>query len=88
MLKSGEDRLKPLPPHYYTTSVHLLDVKSFLEAEAYEQSYLIEELQSLGFLLNEVNELNANGELLNLIKDIKESLLQQYDQCYKEQSSR
>jgi hypothetical protein len=36
----------------------------------------IEELQSLGFLLNEVNELNANGELLNLIKDIKESVLQ------------
>lgn len=75
-VEEREDRLKPLPPHYYTTSVHLLDVKSFLEAEAYEQSYLIEELQSLGFLLNEVNELNANGELLNLIKDIKESVLQ------------
>jgi hypothetical protein len=60
--------------------------KSFLQTEAHEQSYLMEELQSLRFQSMRLNELNDNGELRNLIKRIKESLLQQYDQCYKEQS--
>jgi hypothetical protein len=35
-----------------------------------------------------LNGLNNNGELRNLIKGIKESLLQQYDQAYKEHPRR
>jgi hypothetical protein len=62
--------------------------KYFLQAEAHEQSYLIEELQSLGFHSMRLNGLNNNGELRNLIKGIKESLLQQYDQAYKEHPRR
>jgi hypothetical protein len=58
--------------------------KYFLQTEAHEQSYLLEELQSLGFRSMRLNGLNNNGELRNLIKGIKESLLQQYDQAYKE----
>ena len=58
--------------------------KYFLQTEAHEQSYLIEELQSLGFHSMRLNGLNDNGELRNLIKGIKESLLQQYNQAYKE----
>src|SRR5215207_3618861 len=45
--------------------------KSFLQTETHEQSYLIEELQSLGFHSMRLNELNDNGELRNLIKSIK-----------------
>ena len=62
--------------------------KYFLQTEAHEQSYLLEELQSLGFRSMRLNGLNNNGELRNLIKGIKESLLQQYDQAYKEHSRR
>lgn len=62
--------------------------KYFLQTEAHEQSYLLEELQSLGFHSMRLNGLNNNGELRNLIKGIKESLLQQYDQAYKEHSRR
>ena len=58
--------------------------KYFLQNEAHEQSYLIEELQSLGFHSMRLNGLNDNGELRNLIKGIKESLLQQNNQAYKE----
>ena len=57
--------------------------KSFLQTKAHEKSYLIGELESLGFHSMRLNELNDNAELLNLIKSIKESLLQQYDQGYK-----
>jgi hypothetical protein len=46
------------------------------------------ELDSLGLHAMRLNELNDNSELQNLIKGIKESLLQEYDQGYKEQSSR
>ncbi len=62
--------------------------KYFLQTEAHEQSYLIEELQSLGFHPMRLNGLNDNDELRNLIKGIKESLLQQYDQAYKEHPKR
>lgn len=62
--------------------------KYFLQTEAHEQSYLIEELQSLGFHSMRLNGLNNNGELRNLIKGIKESLLQQYDLAYKEHPRR
>jgi hypothetical protein len=62
--------------------------KYFLQTEAHEQSYLLEELQSLGFRSMRLNGLNNNGELRNLIKGIKESLLQQYDQAYKEHPRR
>jgi hypothetical protein len=62
--------------------------KYFLQTQAHEQSYLIEELQSLGFHSMRLNGLNNNGELRNLIKGIKESLLQQYDQAYKEHPRR
>jgi hypothetical protein len=62
--------------------------KYFLQTEAHEQSYLLEELQSLGFRSMRLNGLNDNGELRNLIKGIKESLLQQYDQGYKEHPKR
>ena len=62
--------------------------KYFLQTEAHEQSYLLEELQSLGFHSMRLNGLNDNGELQNLIKGIKESLLQQYDQAYKEHPRR
>jgi hypothetical protein len=62
--------------------------KYFLQTEAHEQSYLIEELQSLGFHSMRLNGLNNKGELRNLIKSIKESLLQQYDQAYKEHPRR
>ena len=62
--------------------------KYFLQTEAHEQSYLLEELQSLGFHSMRLNGLNDNGELQNLIKGIKESLLQQYDQAYKEHPTR
>ena len=62
--------------------------KYFLQTEAHEQSYLLEELQSLGFHSMRLNGLNDNGELRNLIKGIKESLLQQYDQAYKEHTRR
>ena len=58
--------------------------KYFLQTEAHEQSYLLEELQSLRFHSMRLNRLNDNGELRNLIKGVKESLLQQYDQAYKE----
>lgn len=82
-------RFKPLPPHVYTGSPLIYSMsKSFLQTEAHEQSYLIEELQSLGFHSMRLNELNDNGELRNLIKGIKESLLQRYDQAYKEHSRR
>lgn len=60
--------------------------KSFLQTEAHERSYLIEELGSLGFHSMRLNELNNNSELRNLIKGIKESLLQQYDQGHREHS--
>jgi hypothetical protein len=62
--------------------------KYFLQTEAHEQSYLLEELQSLGFHSMRLNGLNDIGELRNLIKGIKESLLQQYDQAYKEHPRR
>ena len=62
--------------------------KYFLQTEAHEQSYLLEELQSLGFHSMRLNGLNDNGELRNLIKGIKESLVQQYDQAYKEHTRR
>jgi hypothetical protein len=62
--------------------------KYFLQTEAHEQSYLLEELQSLGFRSMRLNGLNNNGELRNLIKGIKESLVQQYDQAYKEHTRR
>lgn len=62
--------------------------KYFLQTEAHEQSYLLEELQSLGFHSMRLNGLNNNDELRNLIKGIKESLLQQYDQAYKEHPRR
>jgi hypothetical protein len=62
--------------------------KYFSQTEAHEQSYLLEELQSLGFRSMRLNGLNNNGELRNLIKGIKESLLQQYDQAYKEHPRR
>ena len=62
--------------------------KFFLQTGAHEWSYLIEELESLGFHSMRLNELNDNAELRNLIKDIKESLLQQYDQGYKEHSTK
>jgi hypothetical protein len=62
--------------------------KYFLQSEAHEQSYLIEELQSLGFHSMRLNGLNDNDELRNLIKGIKGSLLQQYDQAYKEHPRR
>ena len=62
--------------------------KSFLQTKAHEKSYLIGELESLGFHSMRLNELNDNGELQNLIEGIKESLLQQYDQAYKEHSRR
>jgi hypothetical protein len=62
--------------------------KYFLQTEAHEQSYLLEELQSLGFRSMRLNGLNNNGELRNLIKGIKESLLQQYDQAYKDHPRR
>ena len=62
--------------------------KYFLQTQAHEQSYLIEELQSLGFHSMRLNGLNNNGELRNLIKGIKESLLQQYDQAYNEHPRR
>jgi hypothetical protein len=57
--------------------------KSFLQTEAHEQSYLRGELESLGLHSMQLNEFNDNGELRSLIKGIKESLLQQYDQAYK-----
>ena len=62
--------------------------KFFLQTRAHEQSYLIGELESLGFHSMRLNELNYNGELRNLIEGIKESLLQQYDQGYKEHPKR
>jgi hypothetical protein len=62
--------------------------KFFLQTRAHEQSYLIGELESLGFHSMKLNELNDNGELRNLIEGIKESLLQQYDRGYKEHSKR
>jgi hypothetical protein len=62
--------------------------KFFLQTRAHEQSYLIGELESLGFHSMRLNELNDNGELRNLIEGIKESLLQQYDQGYKEHPKR
>jgi hypothetical protein len=68
--------------HIYSMS------KSFLQTRAHEQSYLVEELESLGFNSMRLNELNDNAELRNLIKGIKESLLQQYEQGYKEDSKR
>ena len=60
--------------------------KSFLQTEAHERSYLVEELESLGFSSTRLNQLNDNNndELRNLIKGIKETLIQQYDQGYKE----
>jgi hypothetical protein len=61
--------------------------KSFLQTGAHERSYLIEELESLGLHSTRLNELNDNAELRNLIKGIKESLLQQYVRGYKEQAS-
>ena len=61
--------------------------KAFLQTEAHERSYLIEELQSLGFHSISLNELNGNDELQNLVKNIKENLLLQYNHSYKEQSS-
>lgn len=82
--------LNPLPPPLMYILVPLIYSmsKSFLQTEVHEQSYLIEELQSLGFHSMRLNELNDNGELRNLIKGIKESLLKQYDQAYKEHSGR
>lgn len=62
--------------------------KFFLQTRAHEQSYLVEELESLGFHSIRLNGLNDNAELRNLIKGIKESLLQQYEQGYKEDSKR
>jgi hypothetical protein len=50
--------------------------KSFSQSGAHERSYLIEELESLGFHSMKLNELNGNSELRNLIKGIKEGLLQ------------
>lgn len=61
--------------------------RSFLQTEAHELSYLIDELESLGFQSVRLNELNDNGELRNLIECIKEGLLQQYNQGYKDHSS-
>jgi hypothetical protein len=71
-----------LVQHIYSMS------KFFLQTRAHEQSYLIEELESLGFHSMRLNELNDNAELRNLIEGIKESLLQQYHQGYKEHSER
>jgi hypothetical protein len=62
--------------------------KFHLPTEDHERSYLMGELDSLGLHAMRLNELNDNSELQNLIKGIKESLLQEYDQGYKEQSSR
>jgi hypothetical protein len=62
--------------------------KSILKTEAHERSYLIGELQSLGFPAKRLNELNDNVELQNLIKGIKEGLWQQYNQAHKEQSTK
>ena len=60
--------------------------KSFLQSGAHERSYLIEELDPLGFHSMKLNELNDNSELRNLIKGIKEGLLQRYDRGYREHS--
>jgi hypothetical protein len=62
--------------------------KFHLPTEDHERSYLMGELNSLGLHAMRLDELNDNSELQNLIKGIKESLLQEYDQGYKEQSSR
>jgi hypothetical protein len=61
--------------------------KSYLQTEAHEHSYLKGELESLELHSMQLNEFNDNGELRSLIKGIKESLLQQYDQAYKEHST-
>jgi hypothetical protein len=60
--------------------------KSFLQTEAHEHSYLKTELESLGLHSTQINKFSDNGELRNLIRGIKESLLQQYDQAHKERT--
>jgi hypothetical protein len=60
--------------------------KFFSQRGAHERAYLIEELESLGFLSMKLNELNDKSELRNLIKGNKEGLLQQYDRGYREHS--
>jgi hypothetical protein len=62
--------------------------KFHLPTEDHERSYLMGELDSLGYHAMRLNELNDNSELQNLIKGIKESILQEYDQGYKEKLSR
>jgi hypothetical protein len=62
--------------------------KSFLKTEAHERSYLIKELQSLGFPAKRLDELNDDVELQNLIKGIKEGLWQRYNQAHKVQSTK
>jgi hypothetical protein len=73
----------------YSSSTSLYPVsKSFLQTEAHGQSYLRGELESLGLYSMQLNKFNDNDELCSLMKSIKESLLQQYDQAYKEHSRR
>ncbi|AIC14438.1 hypothetical protein [Nitrososphaera viennensis] len=46
--------------------------------ETYEQSYLLGDLESLGFSSIRLNEFNDNTELRNLANCIKEAFLKEY----------
>jgi len=53
-----------------------------LRSEYHKQSYLMNELESLGLTEMRLNEFNDAKELGGLVKMIKESLLKEYHNSY------
>lgn len=56
--------------------------REILRSEHHKQSYLMNELESLGLAKIRLNEFNDAKELGGLVKTIKESLLKEYHNSY------
>ena len=56
--------------------------REILRSEYHKQSYLMNELESLGLTEIMLNEFNDAKELEGLVKIIKESLLKEYHKSY------
>ncbi|HEX9677187.1 hypothetical protein [Nitrososphaera sp.] len=52
--------------------------RTYAETSVHEQSYLVGELESLGFSSVRLNELNDNSELRSLVERVKENFLEEY----------
>ena len=61
---------------------HGVMARDIPRSDHHKQSYLMNELESLGLTKIRLNEFNDAKELGGLVKIIKESLLKEYHNCY------